>query len=201
LGARARVDVTHAPWRLTPFVNLLGYDYNRDLDAARLGSGDRVLHGYAGVDKRYARADRFWTVSGGVRRVDESHRLARDAVHGEVDAGAPLRHLGHAELQVFHREERKALATGEKRFRRLQSTLSWHLPPRLTLTLLYARDTEFSERLPPDYAGVEVLVRAADALSLKVFGGTLPGGLVCSSGTCRTLPPFSGVRAELELRI
>jgi len=34
----------------------------------------------------------------------------------------------------------------------------------------------------------------------RLFAGRLAGGRVCVSGTCRDLPPFEGVRADLTIR-
>ena len=51
----------------------------------------------------------------------------------------------------------------------------------------------------PDYWGGGAILQPADWLKAEVFYGQERGGLSCAGGLCRALPPFQGLRAELEL--
>jgi len=51
----------------------------------------------------------------------------------------------------------------------------------------------------PDYWGGGVILQPADWVRAEVFYGQERGGLSCAGGLCRALPPFQGLRADLEL--
>lgn len=202
LGGRARVDWLLASRRLNLFANYLLYGTSADVDESRIDSGDRVSHAYAGVEKRFDRADLWVIAVAGFRRTTESFERQQRVVHGELDVGLPLPRPvpGSVGLRWVQREERKRAVPDDKDVRRILATLAWHLPPRWEFALLYGHDDEFSETQPVHYVGGEALVRPIERLTFKVFGGARPGGLICASGTCRYLPPFSGVQGELVAR-
>ncbi len=201
VGARLRADRRFAGPRLGVFASGMGYGHGPPPEG-RIDSGDSVWHGYAGLDKRFERSDLFLIATAGYRRQQADFALERDVIHGEIDVGVPAPGglPGALELRHEQREQRKVLVTQTQRFRRILTTLAWHLPPRWELALLYGFDDEFARAAPVHYLGGEVALRAADWLSVKLFSGSRPGGLICASGTCRTLPPYSGVRAELVAR-
>jgi hypothetical protein len=51
-----------------------------------------------------------------------------------------------------------------------------------------------------EFWGGEVMYLPIPAVTISLFYGADPGGLVCSGGQCREEPPFDGVRAEVEWR-
>ncbi len=78
--------------------------------------------------------------------------------------------------------------------------LTFTRSPWGSIGLRYATD-EIS--LPPtrrDYWGGEVQVLPVPTVTFTLFVGADPGGLVCSGGQCREMPPFDGMRFEVEWR-
>ncbi|MBN1551428.1 hypothetical protein JW979_08165, partial [bacterium] len=49
------------------------------------------------------------------------------------------------------------------------------------------------------FAG-EIIITPISALSVTLFYGELPPGLICSGGQCRIVPEFDGFQAGLTYR-
>ena len=54
-------------------------------------------------------------------------------------------------------------------------------------------------RKPHYYPGGEVRLNFTTGSFVRVFGGRQVGGVLCVNGSCRLLPDFEGVRADLVL--
>jgi len=51
-----------------------------------------------------------------------------------------------------------------------------------------------------EFWGGEIEYHPISAITVSLFGGKDPGGLICSGGQCREEPPFEGLRARLTYR-
>ncbi|HOW52349.1 MAG TPA: DUF6029 family protein [bacterium] len=77
--------------------------------------------------------------------------------------------------------------------------LSW----KNTIFLSYLGSYYFNRSMRNDngyYPGGSVGYGYRD-LRVSLFGGTMRGGLTCIGGICRKLPPFTGVKLELDVKL
>ncbi len=103
-----------------------------------------------------------------------------------------------------------------KQFHRGNIILGYGLSPILTFAFIGGFSSEFAPlldepklhpqpcddenncaRKPHLWPGAEVRINFLEASFLRVFAGRQVGGLLCVNGSCRTLPDFEGVRADL----
>lgn len=80
-----------------------------------------------------------------------------------------------------------------------RSYLGFSLSPYGAITARYARE-ERSTVGGEDFWGGEIEFFPIRKITLGLFVGSDPGGLVCSGGQCRIEPPFEGVRARFAWR-
>ena len=80
-----------------------------------------------------------------------------------------------------------------------RSYVGFSLSPYGSVTARWARD-ERSTVGAEDFWGGEIEFFPIRAITLGLFVGSDPGGLVCSGGQCRIEPPFDGVRAKFAWR-
>ena len=119
--------------------------------------------------------------------------------HGEADVGLSVG--DHAfELRLEQRFERRRRALRNVDYRRGAATLTWAFRGNLTVSPILLWDTERADN-PDLYPGLEVKWEIVEGSHLRAFGGRTPGGIVCSGGICRDVPPFEGFMTELVLRI
>jgi hypothetical protein len=77
--------------------------------------------------------------------------------------------------------------------------LAYSLAPYGTLSLRHAWD-DSSLGDEDRYWGGELELNPIRAMTISIFAGSDPGGLVCSGGQCREEPRFEGVRARFTWR-
>ncbi|MCG8425682.1 MAG: TlpA family protein disulfide reductase [Proteobacteria bacterium] len=196
VGARVRTE-----WRLhkraTVFANLLGYLYSEDTTDPV--DGDLAVHSYVGGDIRFGESP---SVAGelGYRRENTSDGERKRSVW-HVDADGSWRLPGRFALTAKwnHSEEYKRTFQG-KDFRRGLTVVGLSRSGWGVLSWLYGYTTEL-DSTPTHYPGGELLVHLPRGGNLRLFVGRLAGGIVCVSGTCRDVPPFSGARVDLNLQI
>ncbi|MCZ7582313.1 MAG: DUF6029 family protein [Deltaproteobacteria bacterium] len=162
-----------------------------------------VEHTYGGAEKIWGNGA-YVIGSGGYREEPEGRW-----VHGEFDAGVP----------VFERQE-IALETRAKDFdgwRVFDGTDygSYSIAPTWTyagVASLTGRYEHSDEPLAagtgqafaqtgddPDFWSAEARFQAKPTLDLRLFYGRIKGGLVCSGGVCRNVPPFDGFQTDVTL--
>lgn len=201
LGARTRVE-WRARERLTVFGNLLGYRHAESGGAPM--DGNLALHGYAGGDVRLARGgDEFASagLAAGYRRETDPDGDQRLALwHIDLDGAWRLPHQLAVTVKWNHRDEVKRVFPDDKSFRRGLAVLGLSRSGWGAISALYGYSTEFDSR-PTHYPGGELLVHLPRGGNVRVFVGRLTGGIVCVSGSCRNVPPFSGARLDLSLHL
>lgn len=211
-GGRLQLDwgFLPGPWSMSATMLAYGHAEHVDMDP---WDGVLITHGYAKIQKinDAIGADELgWTfdLELGYRRgtflhADEILNRERgdrqsQVMHGTLEAG--LVFGSHSfELRVDQRFERK-VRLSETAFVRGGATLTWSWAGRLRISPVLNWNTE-NESAPSLYPGAEVRYDFLQGSFARIFGGRTPGGLVCSGGVCREVPPFEGVLLELVLRI
>jgi hypothetical protein len=77
--------------------------------------------------------------------------------------------------------------------------VGFSLSPYGSITARYACDDK-STVPAEDYWGGEIEYFPIRAITIGLFVGSDPGGLVCSGGQCRVEPEFEGLRARFAWR-
>ena len=214
LGGRLRLTVDLRGGDTVPFVNLLAYALNDQVDESLLdGKNSRVAyHLYAGVEQKLGpaslklsfgfREDR-WLDPG--KRDDSgavTAHIKRRVFRTDGSLSVPLgRHSLDAKWE--HRTELRPLFSSDVTFHKGRFTLTYGLGGWISLAALLSwdHDPDDDDPIQPSLlGGGEVTLHMGRQAMLKLFGGGLHGGLVCVSGSCRQLPSFLGARSELVLR-
>ncbi|MBM4318727.1 MAG: TlpA family protein disulfide reductase, partial [Deltaproteobacteria bacterium] len=162
--------------------------------------GLRALHGTGSLS---------WTppggtqleLSGGVRREEWEPPFSWAAGswgHGSLRIVQPLL-PGHA-LEAVGRFQQGWRAEKDVSPQDREAQLAYSFSPYLQLHGRYEHkesERDFLER--EDFWAGGVTLRPFSAMLLNFLAGQLPGGRLCSGGTCRTLPGFLGYRLEAWL--
>ena len=213
-GGRLQMDYGFLPgaWSLSVTGLVYGFAENPEIDPF---DGILVTHGFAKVQRVPQSGERIgWSfaLEAGFRRETylEPNPIFNDVVvndefgtiyHVTAEAGIVLgKHS--LELLVSHRDERHHEAFDYVEFIRGQATLTYSFAGRLRVSPLLAWNTQtVGADSPSLYPGLEVRYDFLSGSFVRLFGGQTPGGLICSGGVCRDVPPFQGGTLELVLRL
>jgi hypothetical protein len=195
-GARARVDL-RAGEQTTLFANLLAYRF-AEAGGDPFASG-LAAHGYAGADRWFAGGSSVAASAGARRETDPDGEVKREVLELNGDGAVPMGAWALS-LKWDHRWEEKRLFSGPRRFVKGLATLSLGFRARATVGAVYGYSTEAAGR-PTHFPGGELRIVFGGHGELRLFAGRQVGGRVCVSGSCRDVPPFEGVRLDLELRM
>lgn len=199
-GGRVRAEYTVRETDTRIHANALYYVYNnREEDP--LEEGPWALHAYGGVRQGFGRGF-FVDLSGGWReeRDQDTDELVLKLWHGELDVNLPLGGPHNLELKLNHQSEVKRGVPLNNSFIRGQAVVAWSLAPMLRVAALYGYNTQSEVLEPVHNIAAEASWDFASWGTLTMFGGRIPGGILCVSGTCRNLPAFSGYKLETVLR-
>jgi len=215
-GGRLQLDYGFFPgdWSLSG--NFLGYGHAEDPEVDPWDD-TLVLHGYVEVQKANNEIDPDrvgWALDlvAGYRRETlitggtDSAGIPRspgdldwEVIHGIAD-GSIVFGDHSLQLRLQHRIESRLETVEYAEYIRGEAVLtySWRGIIRFAPALRW--NTEFADA-PSAYPGFDVRWDFAPGSFLQAFGGRTPGGLVCSNGVCREVPPFEGARVDLVLRL
>jgi hypothetical protein len=166
--------------------------FNSHKEASSPGGtgGDAQLEWYAGLEETVGPVyfqgsyfNRDWKD----RHIEERHTI------GDLHIGVGRRSeliLGYDERL----EEATYFSLGTTR-----TTVAYSLSALGTASLRYAWEDR-SGLDQEDFWGVEVQILPTRRLTVTVFGGSDPGGLVCAGGQCRIEPRFKGLKGNLTWR-
>ncbi|GMV41921.1 MAG: hypothetical protein AMXMBFR64_36370 [Myxococcales bacterium] len=199
-GGRLRAEYSVLSTGTRIHANGLFYVYNnREEDP--LEDGAWALHAYGGVRQDFGLGF-FADVSGGWREEREllTDELVLKMWHAEGEVNLPLGGPHHLGLKVNHQSEVKRGVPLNHSFIRGQAIATWSLAPILRVAALYGYTTRNEVLEPVHNVAGEVSWDFASWGTLTAFGGQIPGGILCVSGTCRSLPAFSGASLETVLR-
>jgi len=167
------------------------FNTHRSEDSAGGAEGDRQLEWYAGVEETagflYLEASYFnrdWRERG----ISEEHIIADAHI-------ATLGGRGDISFGYDSRREDFSFASSVLD----RSYVGFSLSPYGSVTARWAREDR-STVGAEDFWGGEVEFFPIRAITLGLFVGSDPGGLVCSGGQCRIEPPFEGLRAKFAWR-
>lgn len=187
---------------------------------AAVGRGWQVLGSYLNGVQRgdeglaHAQAGLQWSGDDSRTGLNLGHRIedrgTTDAgpnpasgtwLHAEWDAAPPClgRHCFEiqAEVKQFRPESG---AQGEVKTDMLYVAV-YQLAPAFDLAMvLDRRGNKPPEAEAGNHLSGQVTWRPASAAAVSLFAGSDPGGLRCTSGVCRVLPPFRGARLEASFR-
>jgi peroxiredoxin len=159
-----------------------------------------IDHPRAGVE--WSPADRRFGLAGGWRsEAQDDDRFAGAWQHAEAEAILPFGGSHSFDLQV--RWKSFSNEAGDPRKHDLMGVLAYAIAPAFEVAVV----VEHRKATPsPDaeqreyYPSATILWRLFTDGALTLFGGSDPGGLRCTSGVCRVLPAFEGVRMEGSFR-
>lgn len=199
-GGRLRAEYYVQPSGTRIHANGLFYVYNnREEDPLKEGAW--ALHAYGGVRQDLGRGF-FVDASGGWReeRDLQSDELVLKLWHGELDVNLPLGGPHNLGLKLNHQSEVKRGVPLNNSFVRGQAVATYSLAPVLRLAALYGYNTQNEVLEPVHNIAAELSWDFTSWGTVTMFGGRIPGGILCVSGTCRNLPAFSGYKLETVLR-
>ena len=199
-GGRIRLDYYVKATATRLHANALYYIYNnREVDP--FDEGTFALHAYGGVRQELGRGY-FFELSGGWReeRDTDTSDLVVKLWHGELDVNLPLGGAHNLEVKYNHQSEVKRGIPDNVSFVRGQAIATWSLNPVLRVAGLYGYNTQSVHLEPVHNVAAEVSWDFASFGTVTAFGGRIPGGILCVSGTCRNMPAFSGYKLETVLR-
>ena len=177
------------------------YDQGNEYDWA-----DGVQHLFGGLEKDFANSA-FFDVNVGYRQ-DHLGRWN----HAELYAGSPFLPRHSVEGAVQWREYQgigifETAHHGSELF-----SLSYAWSPYLNVTTQYEHsnepqagstgESEFGGAgdTKENFYSIEMLVKPKQDVSLRLFWGSVKGGLTCAGGVCRMVPSFEGFKADLALK-
>ncbi len=210
-GGRLQLDYAFRPGPWSISATALGYAHAENIEVDPF-DGILVTHGFAKIQKindAVGEDEIGWTLDilAGARRESyldspfadiEQWDLDWRVLHFQVEAGIVIG--SHSlELNVIHRSERRRLFDLVD-FQRGGASLTWSYRGKIRISPALNWNNERASA-PSLYPGIEARVDFLEGSFLRVFGGRTPGGLLCSGGVCREVPPFEGVLAELVLRL
>jgi hypothetical protein len=173
------------------YASIGDFDSHRKEDSLGGTDGDRQFEWYAGVEETagplYLEASYFnrdWKDRG----ITEEHVITD--VHLAILGGR-----GDLSGGYDTRTEDFGFASSDLD----RSYLGFSLSPYGSVTARFARE-ERSGAGSEDFWGGEIEFFPIRAITLGLFIGGDPGGLVCSGGQCRIEPPFEGLRARFAWR-
>jgi hypothetical protein len=119
--------------------------------------------------------------------------------HFQASASLPLTQRLSLEADIAGKEFKGTWLDYYER----RSFVSLHYSPLWILTLHFDQTSDpliLFVKDKRDWLGLEFEVKFYQANSLKIFYGANKGGVKCSGGICKFLPPFEGLRIEGILR-
>jgi len=140
---------------------------------------------------------------GGVNIADLWDRLSFNISYGikeimypikklEADTTVQLNDTISLELSI----KDKRYVDGEFKFNEQDINVQLNFLPKLSINFLYQYSHNKIIDLNNFYSGgVSYII--SDSLSLKITGGSIRGGTVCSGGQCFMIPPFKGVKLSV----
>jgi Family of unknown function (DUF6029) len=160
-----------------------------------------IEHTYGGIEKVFDNAA-FAYGSGGYRENPEGRWI-----HGELDAGLPFA-SHHQVTGSVHAKQFAGMGTfSETEYSSAAYVLEYAFSPYLIVTGIYEKSDEplsagvaGSTDDDPNYYSGQIAVDPTERIRVTLFYGREKGGLQCSGGICRPVPPFEGGRVDLQMR-
>lgn len=196
-GGRGKLDWAIRATKTRLFFNGMWNVYAPVVGGDPWGDDGRdALHVYGGVRQKFGRQASL-EASGGWReeRKREDDELYRKLWHVEADWSTPLTGSQGLAVKAEYRNEVKNTP-----FSRGLGTVTYSVQPGFSLSALLGYSTERIEAEPTHHAAGQVDLGIGDWGTLRLFGGSVPGGIVCAGGTCVYVPSAVNYRADIVAR-
>lgn len=197
-GGRAKVELAVREWKTRFYLNGMWNVYATTIGEDPWGESGRYgVHVYGGVRQKFGRQTSV-EASGGWReeRGRVSEELYRKLWHVEGDFSFPVGQSQGLAIKSEFRNEVK----GKKPFSRTLNTVTYSVQPGFSLSALLGYSSEKVETEPTHHAAGQVDLNISDWGTLRFFGGSVPGGIVCAGGTCVYVPSAVNYRTEIVAR-
>jgi len=148
-----------------------------------------MYHYYAGVEQRDL-FDRIYLYT-----LLSFRKLPDKTTKFQVDTSTQLTQYNSLLFSYIHRN----IEDFFEEYSEDEMVIGFSRAPMITFSFLW----QYSERLVIDqhhFFGGEIELNLLESLSLKFFGGSLKGGVICSGGTCYFEKPFKGVKLAFNYR-
>jgi hypothetical protein len=189
-GARLKVDGDVAAIGALLYASYAEFDSHKRQTSPGGFNGDRQVEWYAGIEELAGPVyfeGSWFSRSFTDRGIDERHLIADlhigVAARGEINMGYDAR----LEKSSYFRTEIH------------RSHIAYSIAPWGTLSIRYAWDEQSQFDTEEFWAG-EIEVNPMSQITVSLFAGSDPGGLVCSGGQCREEPRFKGLKTRFTLR-
>ncbi|MCC7538156.1 MAG: hypothetical protein IT379_18160 [Deltaproteobacteria bacterium] len=180
--------------------------YQSDLFIGVSGAYDRELsvwsiHADGGFAFRWPGRGSL-RLEGGYRRevLVETGELERAILHADVEARIPVRRTDEVRVTGQHESLAQAVATGQRATHRGTVAGEYDWRGRLAVGGGVEYDTGARQVRPELYGFITGRWDIVRQVWLRTVLGTRRGGLRCSAGVCRDIPPFQGGRLEVGVR-
>ena len=169
---------------------------------------DSIRHLYGGVEQTFNNLAHLF-ISGG-RRLSLEPEGAWS--HGEISWAVPVEDVHEIGMDLGVKYFEGAGLEQGTHFDSYRADLNYMWSPYLGVTLGYEFSKEplssfttgsaaaNNQTNRPNFYRTEFKIKPEDWIEINLTAGRLKGGLVCSGGVCREVPPFEGVKAETVLR-
>jgi peroxiredoxin len=170
--------------------------------------GRDILHIFGGYEKKFKETG-WLTLIAGYRNEASSTIVFWDTagptVHAQGNLSYPLSKRVSFEVDLEAKKFSGDLSFGGKYFKydEVRSYYSIAYSPHWVLTFLcdYTADPKILTFNHKHYwPGVQFEVRFGQANSVRIFYGSIKGGVKCAGGICKFFPPFEGLRVDCFLR-
>ncbi|NUN12383.1 MAG: hypothetical protein HUU55_01965 [Myxococcales bacterium] len=200
-GGRIRAEYFISDTHTRFYGNLMTYYFSKNETDPYGDDGAMAIHAYAGLRQDF---DGGYSaeISGGWRqeRFTTDSRLLRKLWHLEGEFNIPLHGPHSLNIKAEHRSEVKQGVPDNISFVKGLVTTTYAFQPHLRVSTLYGYTTEFEFKNPIHHVAGQFDWDFYRGSTLRMFGGRVPGGIVCAGGTCVNVPPSSSYRAEVALR-
>lgn len=200
-GGRLRAEIFFPEIHMRVFGNLMAYYFSKNETDPYGDDGAMAIHAYGGLRQDFE-GGISGEISGGWRqeRFNADSELLRKLWHLEGELNLPLDGPHSLNIKAEHRSEVKQGVPDNISFVKGLLTTTYAFQPYLRISTLYGYTTEFEFKNPIHHVAAQFDWDFYHGSTLRLFGGRVPGGIVCAGGTCVNVPPSSSYRAEVALR-
>jgi len=203
-------DVTGVSSQVTYFSQRINSLFYGKFSYSKFGKHERnITHFFAGVEHKFKSTGYLDFLAG--YRIEDTTSLifystAGNTFHYQFNFTYPLTSRLSLEADWKSRDFKgESFVDYPKRYNYYErrSFFSIHYSPRWIITLLYDRTTDpeiLTFKNKKNWWGGQVEVRVTHANSIRIFYGSMKGGVKCSGGICKFFPPFEGLRIDAIFR-
>jgi len=204
------IDVTGVSGRFDYFFPETSTLIYTKLSYFKFGEYERdITHFFAGVEKKFKSTGYLDLLAG--YRIEDTPSLvyyytAGNTFHYQLNITYPLTSRLSLEADWKSKDFKGKCFAGflkQLNYYERRSFLSIHYSPRWIVTLMFDQTNDPHVLLfknKKNWWGGQIEVKISHSNSIRIFYGSMKGGVKCSGGVCKTFPPFEGLRIDAILR-